>query len=36
MTAIEAEFEPLLGVLPRDYGVFETRALEDLRTCGRS
>jgi type I restriction enzyme M protein len=30
MTAIEAEFEPLQGVLPRDYGIFETRVLEDL------
>ena len=30
MTAIEAEFEPLLGVLPKDYGIFETRVLEDL------
>jgi hypothetical protein len=30
MTAIEAEFEPLLAVLPKDYGLFETRVLEDL------
>lgn len=30
MTAIEAEFEPLLNVLPRDYGIFEPRVLEDL------
>lgn len=30
MTAIETEFEPLLGVLPKDYGIFETRVLEDL------
>ena len=30
MTAIEDEFEPLQGVLPRDYGIFETRVLEDL------
>ena len=30
MTAIEAEFEPLLGVLPKDYGIFETNVLEDL------
>ncbi len=30
MTAIEAQFEPLLGVLPRDYGIFETKVLEDL------
>jgi type I restriction enzyme M protein len=30
MTAIEAEFEPLFGVLPKDYGIFETKVLEDL------
>ncbi|WP_263356159.1 type I restriction-modification system subunit M [Acidicapsa ligni] len=30
MTAIEKEFEPLLGVLPKDYGIFETKVLEDL------
>ena len=30
MTAIEAKFEPLLGVLPKDYGVFEPKVLEDL------
>src|SRR6202167_842374 len=30
MTEIEAEFEPLLGVLPKDYGIFETKVLEDL------
>jgi len=30
MTAIEAEFEPLQGVLPRGYGIFETKVLEDL------
>lgn len=30
MTAIEVEFEPLLGVLPKDYGIFETKVLEDL------
>ena len=30
MTAIEAEFEPLLGVLPKDFGIFETKVLEDL------
>ncbi len=30
MNAIEAEFEPLRGVLPRDYGTFERRVLEDL------
>ncbi len=30
MNAIEAEFEPLQTVLPKDYGIFETRVLEDL------
>jgi len=30
MTAVEAEFEPLQGVLPKDYGIFETKVLEDL------
>ncbi|MDQ3548405.1 MAG: type I restriction-modification system subunit M, partial [Chloroflexota bacterium] len=30
MTAIESEFEPLVGVLPKDYGIFETKVLEDL------
>ncbi|HKV96596.1 MAG TPA: N-6 DNA methylase [Gammaproteobacteria bacterium] len=30
MTAIEAGFEPLQGVLPKDYGIFEPRVLEDL------
>lgn len=30
MTAIEAEFEPLLGVLPKDYGIFDSKVLEDL------
>jgi len=30
MTAIEAEFEPLMGVLPKDYGIFERKVLEDL------
>src|SRR5688572_4450493 len=30
MTATEAEFEPLLGVLPKDYGIFESKVLEDL------
>ena len=30
MTAIEGEFEPLLSVLPKDYGIFETKVLEDL------
>jgi len=30
MTAIEAAFEPLQGVLPKDFGIFETKVLEDL------
>src|SRR3989442_7072829 len=30
MTAIEADFEPLVGVLPKDYGIFETKVLEAL------
>src|SRR5215813_5872774 len=30
MTAIETEFKPLEGVLPKDYGIFETKVLEDL------
>ena len=30
MIAIEAEFEPLLGVLPKDFGIFEPNVLEDL------
>ena len=30
MTAIEAEFEPLMGVLPKDFGIFEAKVLEDL------
>lgn len=30
MTAIEAGFEPLSGVLPKDYGIFEPKVLEDL------
>ena len=30
MTAIEADFEPLQGVLPKDYGIFESKVLEDL------
>jgi type I restriction enzyme M protein len=30
MVAIEAEFEPLDGVLPKDYGIFEPKVLEDL------
>jgi type I restriction enzyme M protein len=30
MTAIEKEFEPLKDVLPRDYGIFESKVLEDL------
>ena len=29
MTAIEGEFEPLLGVLPKNYGIFETKVLEE-------
>jgi type I restriction enzyme M protein len=28
--AIEADFEPLTGVLPKDYGIFEPKVLEDL------
>src|SRR5881396_2986720 len=27
MTSIESEFEPLAGVLPKDYGIFETKVL---------
>src|SRR5437879_6750130 len=27
MAAIEADFEPLLGVLPQDYGIFEPKVL---------
>ena len=30
MVAIEESFEPLQNVLPRDYGIFESRVLEDL------
>jgi type I restriction enzyme M protein len=30
MNAIEAEFEPLQNVLPKDYGIFEPKVLEDL------
>jgi len=30
MTAIEAEFEPLTGIMPKDYGIFEPKVLEDL------
>jgi type I restriction enzyme M protein len=30
MTAIESGFEPLQGVLPKDYGIFEPKVLEDL------
>lgn len=30
MNAIEAEFEPLKGVLPKDHGIFEQKVLEDL------
>lgn len=30
MIAIEEEFEPLTGVLPKDYGIFEKDVLEDL------
>ncbi len=30
MNAIEAEFEPLAGQLPKDYGGFDPRLLEDL------
>jgi type I restriction enzyme M protein len=30
MTAIEAAFEPLQGVLPKDFGIFEPKVLEDL------
>ena len=30
MTAIEDEFEPLQGVLPKDYGLLEPKVLEDL------
>jgi type I restriction enzyme M protein len=30
MNSIEAEFEPLQGVLPKDFGIFESTVLEDL------
>lgn len=30
MIAIETSFQPLQGVLPKDYGIFEPRVLEDL------
>ena len=30
MSAIESEFEPLLGVLPKEYAIFESKVLEDL------
>jgi type I restriction enzyme M protein len=30
MKAIEDKFEPLRGVLPKDYGIFEPKVLEDL------
>ena len=30
MTATEAEFEPFRGLLPKDFGIFETKVLEDL------
>jgi type I restriction enzyme M protein len=30
MTAIEAGFEPLKGALPKDFGIFEPKVLEDL------
>ena len=30
MVAIEADFEPLQGVLPKDFGIFEPVVLEDL------
>jgi len=30
MEAIERDFEPLRGVLPKDYGIFEPKVLEDL------
>src|SRR5438445_3442798 len=36
MTAIEVEFELLLGVLPKDYGIFETKVLEDLMRLFKS
>lgn len=30
MKAIESKFDPLKGVLPKDYGIFEPQVLEDL------
>jgi type I restriction enzyme M protein len=30
MSAIEDEFEPLKNVLPKDFGIFETKVLDDL------
>lgn len=30
MTAIEDQFVPLKGILPKDYGIFEPKVLEDL------
>ncbi len=30
MTAIEVDFEPLNNVLPKDYGIFEPKVLEEL------
>ncbi len=30
MTAIERDFEPLTNVLPKDYGIFEPKVLEEL------
>jgi type I restriction enzyme M protein len=30
MMAIETAFEPLAGILPKDYGIFEPKVLEDL------
>jgi type I restriction enzyme M protein len=36
MTAIEESFEPLRGVLPKEFGIFERNVLEDLmRTFNR-
>src|SRR5438128_5663519 len=36
MTAIEGEFEPLQGVLPKDFGIFETKVLEDVMRLFKS
>ena len=30
MRAIEKKFAPLQGVLPKDYGIFESQVLEDF------